>query len=235
MQNIRFYTALVGLILPFSVGCATKSFVAESVESRAAAVEDRIAAVESSVEGVSDETRTNRARIGEVDRTATIALGAAHGAEGTAGDALDKARSLEAANRQLLFEIVLTEEHGQFRFADATLPAPAASSLDALVRRVREHAAPVFFEIEGHTDETGPAEYNKRLGLERAETVRVYLHEHHQLPLHKINVISYGEARPVVSNDSVDHRAKNRRVVVRVLGGPEDEDPSDRVAGLDQQ
>ena len=136
------------------MGCATKSFVAESVESRAVVVEDRIAAVEHSVEGVADETRTNRARIGEVDRTAAIALGAAHGAEATASDALAKVRSLEAANRRLLFEMVLTEEHGQFRFADATLPEPAASSLDALVTRVREHAAPVFFEIEGHTDET---------------------------------------------------------------------------------
>ena len=73
-------------------------------------------------------------------------------------------------------------------------------------------------EIEGHTDATGPAPYSPRLRLERAESVRRYLHEQHQLPLHKMSVISYGEDQPVASNDDRDGRAKNRRVVVRVLG-----------------
>ncbi len=40
---------------------------------------------------------------------------------------------------------------------------------------------------------------NERLGLERAEAVKRYLYEQHQVPLHKINVISYGEEKPVVA------------------------------------
>ena len=63
----------------------------------------------------------------------------------------------------------------------------------------------------------GPAELNERLGLERAESVKRYLYEQHQIPLHKISVISYGEEKPVAPNDTREGRAQNRRVVMRVL------------------
>jgi outer membrane protein OmpA-like peptidoglycan-associated protein len=58
--------------------------------------------------------------------------------------------------------------------------------------------------------------YNTRLGLARADTVKDYFYQH-QVPLHKINVISYGETKPVAPNDTRAGRAQNRRVVVRVL------------------
>ncbi len=44
-----------------------------------------------------------------------------------------------------------------------------------------------------------------------------YLYETHQVPLHKINVISYGEDKPVGANKTKDGRAQNRRVVIKVL------------------
>ena len=152
----------------------------------------------------------------------------------TATGAVRLARDLEAANRQLLFAVVISEDHGQFGFANAALPEPAAASLDALVEQIHHYPAAVHLEIEGHTDGTGPEDYNRRLGLERAESVKRYLYEQHQLPLHKINVFSFGEERPIAPNDSVDGRAKNRRVVVRVLGA----DTVDEVSvatGVDQQ
>jgi outer membrane protein OmpA-like peptidoglycan-associated protein len=37
------------------------------------------------------------------------------------------------------------------------------------------------------------------------------------VPLHKINVISYGEEKPVSQNKTREGRAQNRRVVIRVL------------------
>ena len=58
---------------------------------------------------------------------------------------------------------------------------------------------------------------NERLGLERAEAAKKYLHESHQIPLHRMNTISYGEDKPVAPNDTREGRAQNRRVVVRVL------------------
>jgi outer membrane protein OmpA-like peptidoglycan-associated protein len=53
--------------------------------------------------------------------------------------------------------------------------------------------------------------------MERAEAVRMYLNREHGIPLHRINVISYGEAEPIADNGSRDGRAQNRRVVLVVL------------------
>jgi outer membrane protein OmpA-like peptidoglycan-associated protein len=64
----------------------------------------------------------------------------------------------------------------------------------------------------------GSPAYNQRLGLERAEAVKRYLYEQHSVPLHKINVISYGEEKPAAAdNKTRENRAMNRRVVIKVL------------------
>ena len=42
-----------------------------------------------------------------------------------------------------------------------------------------------YIEIEGHTDNVGDTEINDKLGMERAETVKRYLYETHQVPLHR--------------------------------------------------
>jgi outer membrane protein OmpA-like peptidoglycan-associated protein len=75
----------------------------------------------------------------------------------------------------------------------------------------------VYIEIEGHTDSVGPKALNEKIGLARAEAVQRYLYEQYQIPLHKMNIISYGESKPVGPNKTRADRAKNRRVVIRVL------------------
>jgi outer membrane protein OmpA-like peptidoglycan-associated protein len=86
-----------------------------------------------------------------------------------------------------------------------------------MIEQLKANPQNVFIEIEGHTDNIGDTAINERLGLDRAEAVKRYLYEQHQVPLHKINVISYGEAKPVAPNNTRAGRAQNRRVVVRVL------------------
>lgn len=61
--------------------------------------------------------------------------------------------------------------------------------------------------IEGHTDASGPAEYNKYLGERRAEAVQAFLVEA-GIDDSRIQVISYGEEQPAYGSTS-----KNRRVV----------------------
>ena len=75
----------------------------------------------------------------------------------------------------------------------------------------------IFLEIEGHTDNVGDKATNERIGLARAEGVKRYLYEQYQVPLHKINVISYGEDKPIAPNKTKAGRAQNRRVVIKVL------------------
>ena len=226
MQPSHLPTVLVAtLALGVSGACATKGYVAKTVESRVEKVEGRVGQVEERVGTVDQRLNGTTAHLNEVDQTATNALesasaagAVANGADAAASKALTKAERLEAENRRLLFEVVMTEAEGQFKVNDATLPTPAAESLDALVDRIRTYPEGVFLEIEGHTDATGPSEFNQRLGLERAEKVKRYLYEQRQLPLHKMSVISYGETKPIAPNKTRAGRAENRRVVVRVLG-----------------
>jgi peptidoglycan-associated lipoprotein len=111
----------------------------------------------------------------------------------------------------------LSEDRGQFKLGKAELPEDATSALDAMVDQLKQDKKAVWVEIEGHTDSTGDRIYNERLGMERAEAVKRYLYEKHQIPLHKMNVISYGEEKPVAPNNTRDGRAQNRRVVIKVL------------------
>jgi len=92
------------------------------------------------------------------------------------------------------------------------------AKIDEMVTHLKEDPKNVYFEIEGHTDNLGAADFKEKLGLERADAVKRYLYEKHQIPLHKMNVISYGETKPVADNKTKEGRAQNRRVVIRVLG-----------------
>ena len=86
-----------------------------------------------------------------------------------------------------------------------------------MVAQVKSQKAAIWVEIEGHTDNTGDAAFNQALGLARAEAVKRYLYEQHQVPLHKMNAISFGEEKPVMDNKTRDNRSQNRRVVIKVL------------------
>jgi outer membrane protein OmpA-like peptidoglycan-associated protein len=86
-------------------------------------------------------------------------------------------------------------------------------TVDELANKLKADPAGNYIEIEGHTDSTGSTETNEQLGLARAENVKRYLYETYQIPLHKINVISYGESKPAAPNTTRDGRAQNRRVV----------------------
>jgi peptidoglycan-associated lipoprotein len=121
------------------------------------------------------------------------------------------------ASRRLIYTVTLSEDQGNFNFGKADLPDTARTRVDQMIEQLKTNPQNVFIEIEGHTDNVGDAAMNERLGMERAEAVKRYLYEQHQVPLHKINVISYGEEKPVAPNNTRDGRAQNRRVVVKVL------------------
>ena len=135
-----------------------------------------------------------------------------------AADAVNaRAENIEKSAKRLVYEVVLSEDKGNFRFGQAVMPDDAKGEIDQLVQQLKAEPNGGFIEIEGHTDNAGPKDYNYKLGLDRAENVKRYLYEQHQVPLHKINVISYGEEKPIAPNKTRDGRAQNRRVVIRVL------------------
>ncbi|MGE0043476.1 MAG: OmpA family protein, partial [Vicinamibacterales bacterium] len=172
-----------------------------------------------------ERVRKNEAGISDVDKRAQAAAQdakqAANDAAATANEvgeaAAKRADAIEAANRKLLFEVVVSEDQGQFKFGKTELPDGAKTAIDDMVTQLKDRKEAVWIEIEGYTDSTGSAVYNKELGLERAEAVKRYLYEQHHVPLHKMNVISFGEENPVAPNTTRQGRAQNRRVVIKVL------------------
>jgi peptidoglycan-associated lipoprotein len=203
-----------------STACATKKFVRGEVGQ----VNTKVDGLSTSLEETQERTRKNEARIGEVDskadaagKSASAAQAAADAAKGEASKAGERAAAVEAASRRLVYEVVLSEDQGNFKFGKVDLPDTAKQRIDQMITDLKADPKGVFIELEGHTDNVGSKDYNLQLGQERAEAVKRYLYEAHQVPLHKINVISYGEDKPVSPNNKRDGRAQNRRVVIKVL------------------
>ena len=124
---------------------------------------------------------------------------------------------LDKASRKLVYSVTLSTDTADFAVGKYELPDAAKARIDELVTRVKADGQNVFFEIEGHTDSTGPKELNDKLGLQRAEAAMRYLRDQHQIPLFKISVISYGADKPVAPNKTKADRAQNRRIVINVL------------------
>ncbi len=76
---------------------------------------------------------------------------------------------------------------------------------------LREHPG-VRATVEGHTDSTGTPEYNMWLSERRANAVRDMLIKDQGIPADQLVAIGRGQNAPIASNDTVEGRAKNRRV-----------------------
>ncbi|MSO36412.1 MAG: OmpA family protein [Acidobacteria bacterium] len=227
MRNSLFTVGVFAVALSVAPACATKKFVRTSVGE----VNDKVGTMGKSLEETQERVRTAEGRIGELDSkagaaadSASKANAAAAAAASAAGRAAEvgktadaRAAGLEAETRKLIFTTVLSEDRGQFKLGKTDLPEDATAAIDNMVNTLKADKKAVWVEIEGHTDNVGDAKYNESLGLMRAEAVKRYLYEKHQVPLHKINVISYGEQKPVAPNNTRDGRAQNRRVVIKVL------------------
>lgn len=225
MRNVALAVAVVALGVGGSTACATKKYVNTQVTG----VNDKVTTLSSAVEDNQERIRENATKIGEVDtrvgqvdQKATAAGRAADEAK-SAASAVDAktdklGKEFDRATKRLVLELVLNESQGNFAFNKIALPDGAKSELDKMVANLTSDPKNVWIEIEGHTDGTGSEKYNESLGMQRAEAVKRYLYEAHQVPLHKMNVISYGEAKPVAPNNTRAGRAENRRIVIRVLG-----------------
>jgi outer membrane protein OmpA-like peptidoglycan-associated protein len=210
-----------------STACATKGFVRNQVNQ----VSGKVDTVSQSLEQVQERTRQNEARIGEVDTkaqnaatSATRAQESANVADAkavTAADAArmagEKAEAVSKASSRIVYTVSLSEDKGGFKFNNTDLPEEAKTSIDDMIKQLLADPKGAYFEIEGHTDNVGADMVNEKVGMERAEVVKRYLYETYQIPLHRINTISYGEGKPVSDNNTRDGRAQNRRVVIRVL------------------
>jgi outer membrane protein OmpA-like peptidoglycan-associated protein len=216
--------SVAAIVAGVSTGCASKGYVRDRVGQ----VNDKVESVSKSLEETQERTRKNEAAIAEanqkitqVDQRATAGVAAATdtavGARKAADSAAIKADAVDKSVKRLIYEVTISEDQGNFKLAQAALPDDAKARIDEVVNQLKANPNGAYIEVEGHTDSTGAKEFNDKLGLDRAEAVKRYLYEEHQIPLHRINVISYGPDKPVAPNTTRDGRAKNRRVVIKVL------------------
>ncbi|HKV99365.1 MAG TPA: OmpA family protein [Vicinamibacterales bacterium] len=227
MRKSLYTLTLLAFAFGGTTACATKGFVKNQVTQ----VSSKVDTLSQSLEETQERTKRNEAKINDVDGRAGAAQGAADHAQSSAneadskavaaGDAAKaaaaKAEEVDKNSKRLVYTVVLSEDEGGFKFNKVDLPDDAKAKIDQLVSQIKADPKGAYFEIEGHTDNVGDKAVNEKIGMERAQAVARYLYEQHQIPLHRINVISYGEDKPVAPNNTKDGRAQNRRIVIKVL------------------
>jgi peptidoglycan-associated lipoprotein len=101
-----------------------------------------------------------------------------------------------------------------FDFDRYDIRPDAARTLNANAEWLRSHPSEPIL-IEGHCDDRGTNEYNLALGHHRAESTANYLVAQ-GIQQSRITVISYGEERPLCTDDTEACWAKNRRAHILV-------------------
>ena len=101
-----------------------------------------------------------------------------------------------------------------FDFDKAVLKPEGKQNLDELIKQIKAGNLEVAIAV-GHTDGVGSAEYNQRLSVARAMSVKTYM-VNQGIPGNLIRVEGKGKTEPVASNDTAEGRAKNRRVEIHI-------------------
>ena len=200
MKKLLLIIAMVGLMLCLS-GCVTPQYVQDQIGQ---AIDARIDSIEQGVALNSQEI--NDLKITTETLSASVQ------------DAINRAEEAgRLAQGKFLFEATISDDSVFFAFDKNELSDEAREALDVFAEVMKAENKDIYIEIQGHTDGTGSEDYNLELGFKRAESVMIYLHLNHNMPLHRMNIFSYGESRPVVDNDIRGNRAKNRRVKIIVM------------------
>ncbi|MGQ9535431.1 MAG: OmpA family protein [bacterium] len=111
---------------------------------------------------------------------------------------------------------IIVLEGVEFEFNSAKLKPESYPVLDNAAMILTKHPE-IDVEIQGHTDNIGSEEYNKKLSQKRAEAVQQYLIDKHMIEPVRLIPIGYGESCPVADNSTEQGRQKNRRVEFFIL------------------
>lgn len=213
MKRIYWMVSLLGLAA-LQAGCATRGYV-----------DDKVTEVNQRIDGVDSNVKRLDAQLGltdvslkmHTDQIAKLESDVATLSR-TAQEALDRATAAgKLSEGKMLYEVVLSDDHFKFKPGSDKLSKETKAALDSFAARLRAENTGAYVEVQGHTDSRGEEPQNLKLGERRAMAVYHHLHTKGRLPLHRMNVISYGESRPVANNINEAGRKQNRRVVLVVL------------------
>src|SRR3546814_15680330 len=98
----------------------------------------------------------------------------------------------------------------RFPTAASSLSPEVEAKLTEFAQRLIAENKNVYLEIQGHTDSTGSPAENMRLGEQRADAVRRFLHKQ-GIAESRMSTISYGQKEPAASNSTPDARRSEER------------------------
>src|SRR5499426_601915 len=205
--------------------------VARSLDSRVAPVETRVTTTEGRVDTAENRitaAEQNAQRLsGQLEELAAVAntaRGGAKAAQETADTALAAAKAASAdvqATNDRISQIDNYDKKQEitvnFKVNSYALSDEAKAALDEIAAQAKNEKG-YLIEVTGYASADGSEAKNRILSEHRAEAVRRYLAENHDIPLHRmINPFGFGELKPVAENDTREGRKQNRRVEVAIL------------------
>jgi outer membrane protein OmpA-like peptidoglycan-associated protein len=219
-NRITALLVLGALVALGATGCATKKYARNRVNERVTPLEQRTGELE-------ETSRRNTQDIARLGEDVADVRGRADRAQSQADTALTRAN--EANTRVTSAEQSVGELRTNldryalqntatvnFEFDSCELTPPTKAALDQLAAQIKDREN-FILEMEGFADAKGTQVYNYELTQKRAEAVRRYLAEQHNVPLFRMHVLGLGATRAVADNRTPEGRAQNRRVEVRLL------------------
>ena len=199
---------IIGLIA--STGCATKKYVL----GEAATLDQKLEGMQTAVEENQKRLKAHDERLTTIGSLITENQSKMSQTKSEIEGKISEVRQF--AQGKLILQEVISNDEAKFGFESFDLSDEAKVALDRFVQTLIAQNKGLYLEIQGHADSTGPEDWNVYLGKKRAEAVMGYLHESYHIPLHRMEVISYGSDRPIGDNSTGEGRAQNRRVVILV-------------------
>jgi len=183
---------------------------AQAIDSRVAPAEDRLTAAEQNAERVSGQ-------IDELMAISNAAKGGAKAAQDTADAAVAGVNATNKRITDLDDYVVQTTATVNFKVNSAVLSTEAKTSLDEVATAaitLKGYA----IEVTGFASAEGGTKKNKSLSDRRAQAVKEYLIETHNIPLRRMSTsYGFGELQAVADNATREGREQNRRVEVKLL------------------
>ena len=99
---------------------------------------------------------------------------------------------------------------------NSSVVSPAfRSTLDQIAQSLRDYPNSLV-DVYGYTDSTGSDSFNQALSERRAKAVSDYLNSR-GIASSRMRWQGFGETGAIASNDTIDGRAKNRRVEIKIV------------------
>jgi OmpA-OmpF porin, OOP family len=219
-KRIAVVFALSLLVVFSSAACATKKYARNRVNERVTPLEQRTGELEESSRRNTQDIGRLGTDINDVRGSADRAQSQADAALSRADEAGQRAGAVEGSVNDLRTNLdkysLQNTATLNFKFDSFALTPEAKESLDQVAAQIKDRQN-FILEIQGFADATGPDSYNNQLTQKRADAVRRYLAEQHDIPLFRMHILGFGEVRAVADNKTRAGRAQNRRVEIRLL------------------